>query len=198
MAGVVTPGVSLAALLGAMVLLSGCAGFGSARSTQESSLKLPEVVEEERVEQEQVVASSVPPYSEPVVQEPPEPIAPATDPFQPPPEIMQPFLLDIPFNFDQVGLRQDALTLLEVNASRLKDEGVGRVLLEGRGDEVGTTNYNIVVGDRRAKAVKRYLLNLGLDSGHLLTTSYGKERPLCRDHSVECWQMNRSVRFAIQ
>ena len=190
MAGVVTPGVSLAALLGAMVLLSGCAGFGSARATQESSLKLPEVVEEERVEQEQVVASSVPPYSEPVVQ---EPIAPATDPFQPPPEIMQPFLLDIPFNFDQVGLRQDALTLLEVNASRLKDEGVGRVLLEGRGDEVGTTNYNIVVGDRRAKAVKRYL-----DSGHLLTTSYGKERPLCRDHSVECWQMNRSVRFAIQ
>ncbi|MEE8492622.1 MAG: OmpA family protein [Nitrospirales bacterium] len=198
MAGVVTPGVSLAVLLGAMVLLSGCAGFGSSRSTQESSLKLPEVVEEERVEQEQVVASSVPPSSEPVVQEPPEPIAPATDPFQPPPEIIQPFLLDIPFNFDQVGLRQDALTLLEVNASRLKDEGVGRVLLEGRGDEVGTTNYNIVVGNRRAKAVKRYLLNLGIDSGHLLTTSYGKERPLCRDHSVECWQMNRSVRFAIQ
>ncbi|MEE8210191.1 MAG: OmpA family protein [bacterium] len=191
MAGVVTPGVGLAALLGAMVLLSGCAGFGSSSSTQESSLKLPEAVEEERVEEEQVVASSVPPYSEPVVQD-------ATDPFQPPPQMIQPFLLDIPFNFDQVGLRYDALTFLEVNASRLKDEGVGRILLEGRGDEVGTTDYNILVGERRAKAVKRYLLNLGIDSGYLLTTSYGKERPLCRDHSVECWQMNRSVRFVIQ
>ncbi len=197
MAGVATSGIGLAALLGTMVLLSGCAGSASSNAIQESSLTLPEVVEEERVEEEQVVASSVPPDFEPV--------AGAADPFEPPPEVIaeiisppQPFLLDIPFNFDHVGLRQDALTLLEVNASRLKDEGVGPVLLEGRGDEVGTTDYNILMGERRANAVKRYLLNLGIDSDHLLTTSYGKERPLCKDHSVECWKMNRSVRFVIQ
>jgi peptidoglycan-associated lipoprotein len=106
-------------------------------------------------------------------------------------------LMDVLFDFDRASLRLDALPLLEVNAKRLKEDGATRVLLEGRGDEVGTAAYNIVLGERRAKSVKSYLQQLGL-SVDLRTTSYGKDRPLCFQHSNECMQKNRSVHFVVK
>jgi len=106
-------------------------------------------------------------------------------------------LMDVLFDFDRATLRVDALPVLEANARRLKEDGVTRVLLEGRGDEVGTAAYNIVLGDRRAKSVKSYLQQLGL-SLNLRTTSYGKDRPLCFQHSTECLQKNRSVHFVVK
>lgn len=105
-------------------------------------------------------------------------------------------LTDALFDFDRASLRTDALPVLEANAEQLKAQGVKRVLLEGRGDEVGTVAYNIVLGDRRAKSVKSYLQQLGLPVD-LKTTSYGKDRPLCFQHSSDCWQMNRSVHFVV-
>jgi len=105
--------------------------------------------------------------------------------------------MDVLFDFDRATLRTDALPVLEANARRLKEDGVTRVLLEGRGDEVGTAAYNIVLGDRRAKSVKSYLQQLGL-SLNLRTTSYGKDRPLCFQHSTECLQKNRSVHFVVK
>lgn len=106
-------------------------------------------------------------------------------------------LVDVLFDFDRASLRSDALPLLEVNAKRLKEDGATRVLLEGRGDEVGTAAYNIVLGERRAKSVKSYLQQLGL-SVDLRTTSYGKDRPLCFQHSEDCMQRNRSVHFVVK
>lgn len=64
-------------------------------------------------------------------------------------------LSDVLFDFDEATLRADALPLLQVTARRLNNEGVSRVILEGRGDEAGTAAYNIVLGDRRAKRVRR-------------------------------------------
>lgn len=106
-------------------------------------------------------------------------------------------LLDVLFDFDRDTLRADALPVLESNAKRLKQDSVVRVLLEGRGDEIGTSAYNIVLGERRARNVKDYLHQLGL-AAELKTTSYGKDRPLCFEHTSECMQKNRSVHFVVK
>ena len=105
--------------------------------------------------------------------------------------------MDVLFDFDQAILRMDALPLLESNAKRLKEDGTKRVLLEGRGDEMGTAAYNLVLGERRAETVRSYLKQLGLDVD-VRTTSYGKDRPLCFEHQKECWQKNRSVHFVVK
>lgn len=104
-------------------------------------------------------------------------------------------LLDVLFDFDKANLRLDALATVEANAKRLQELGAKRVVLEGRGDEIGTSAYNLVLGERRARGVKHYLDNLGLDTSKIETTSYGKDRPLCLQHSPDCWQKNRSVHF---
>jgi len=106
-------------------------------------------------------------------------------------------LMDVLFDFDRASLRTDALPVLEANAQRLMNAGVTRLLLEGRGDEAGTAAYNIILGDRRAKSVKFYLQDLGL-SVDLNTTSYGKDRPVCLQHSDDCMQKNRSVHFVVR
>lgn len=106
-------------------------------------------------------------------------------------------LSDVLFDFDEAVLRRDALPLLEANAKRLMDDGVSRLTLEGRGDEIGTSAYNLVLGERRAKSVKSYLQELGLPV-QFKTTSYGKDRPLCLQHSENCMQKNRSVHFVVK
>ncbi len=177
--------------VGAVGMLSGCAARSASAVGEESgpeALKLPEPVVEERVAEEDIVASSVP--ASPGFTEEDLPSEKVSE------QILDPlFLLDIPFNFDQAGLREDAVTFVEVNAIRLQEEAVGKVLLEGRADEIGTFEYNLVLGDRRAHAVKRHLVRLGLRPSSFVTTSYGKAKPLCTDHNAECWQTNRSVRF---
>jgi peptidoglycan-associated lipoprotein len=106
-------------------------------------------------------------------------------------------LMDVLFDFDQDSLRADALPVLEANAKQLKSSGIPRIVLEGRGDEIGTSAYNLVLGERRARNVKTYLQHLGL-SLELKTTSYGKDRPLCFEHTNECMQKNRSVHFTVK
>lgn len=106
-------------------------------------------------------------------------------------------LSDVLFDFDEAVLRRDALPVLEANAKRLMHDGVSRLTLEGRGDEIGTSAYNLVLGERRAKSVKSYLQELGL-SVQLKTTSYGKDRPLCFQRSEACMQKNRSVHFVVK
>ena len=106
-------------------------------------------------------------------------------------------LADVLFDFDRATIRPDALPGLEANAKQLQRDGVKRLLLEGRGDEVGTAAYNIVLGDRRARSVKAYLQQLGL-SADFKTASYGKDRPLCFQHSEDCMQKNRSVHFVVK
>jgi peptidoglycan-associated lipoprotein len=106
-------------------------------------------------------------------------------------------LSDVLFDFDQAVLRRDALPILEANAERLDHDGVRRLTLEGRGDEIGTAAYNLVLGERRAKSVKAYLQELGLGI-QFKTTSYGKDRPLCVQHSEGCMQKNRSVHFVVK
>ncbi len=106
-------------------------------------------------------------------------------------------LIDVHFDFDRAILREDAFVVLEGNVKRLQKTGVSRLLLEGRGDEIGTSAYNLVLGERRARNVKDYLEDLGL-TVELTTTSYGKDRPLCFQHDEDCMQRNRSVHFVVK
>lgn len=106
-------------------------------------------------------------------------------------------LSDVLFDFDQAILRRDALPVLEANAKRLMHDGATRLTLEGRGDEIGTSAYNLVLGERRARSVKSYLQELGIPV-QFKTTSYGKDRPLCFQHNEACMQKNRSVHFVVK
>jgi len=104
---------------------------------------------------------------------------------------------DVLFDFDQDTIRTEAMRAIESNAKELRHERVTHLVLEGRGDEFGTSAYNLVLGDRRARNVKSYLHELGL-SIDVRTISYGKDRPLCFENSGECRQRNRSVHFVVK
>jgi peptidoglycan-associated lipoprotein len=103
---------------------------------------------------------------------------------------------DVLFDFDQDTLRMEAMRALNADAKHLQHDQATRLLLEGRGDDFGTSAYNLVLGERRARNVQSYLRELGL-SIDVTTTSYGKDRPLCFEYSDECRQRNRSVHFVV-
>jgi len=69
--------------------------------------------------------------------------------------------------------------------------------VEGYCDERGSTEYNLVLGDRRAQAVRQYLISLGISADRMNTISYGKEKPFCMEHGEECWQQNRRGHFTM-
>lgn len=125
--------------------------------------------------------------------------APIAKPVEPPPAI-EPSgsLQDVYFDFDQSSLRSDARTTLEENAKLLRTKETGKVLIEGHCDERGTSAYNLILGEQRAKSVKRYLENLGVPASQLQIVSYGKERPFCKDHNDACWQSNRRGHFVLK
>lgn len=118
---------------------------------------------------------------------PPRPVLP---PVQPARE-----LSDIYFDFDQHAIRGEARSSLKVNAGLLKSQPGQDILIEGHCDERGTGAYNLVLGERRARAAKRYLEELGVAPSRIRITSYGKERPFCREHNEACWQSNRRAHF---
>ena len=105
---------------------------------------------------------------------------------------------DIFFDYDQYRIRQDAITVLETNAKVLIWRYPNRkVVIQGHCDERGTREYNLVLGERRAMAVKKYLTDLGVPEENLQVISYGKEKPFCLEHSKKCWQKNRRSHFVI-
>jgi peptidoglycan-associated lipoprotein len=107
-------------------------------------------------------------------------------------------LTDAYFDFDKYNIRDDARATLENDARWLKDNPKVRVKIEGHCDERGTTEYNLALGERRAKAVKRLLIALGVEKIRPSTISYGKERPVCTEHNETCYQKNRRAHFTVQ
>lgn len=107
-------------------------------------------------------------------------------------------LSDIYFDFDKYSLRMDASPALDTDARLLKAENGWKLIISGHGDERGTSAYNLVLGERRAQTVKKYLEDLGIPTSQLQIVSYGKEKPFCKEHSEDCWQKNRRAHFAVQ
>jgi peptidoglycan-associated lipoprotein len=102
---------------------------------------------------------------------------------------------DIFFDYDKYDIRMDQQASLQGDASFLKQHPNIRITLEGHCDERGSTEYNLVLGDRRATAVKNYLVQLGISADRLNTTSLGKEKQFCTESNEECWQRNRVGHF---
>jgi peptidoglycan-associated lipoprotein len=107
-------------------------------------------------------------------------------------------LVDIHFDYDKSAIRQSERDKLTAAATLLKADGKRKVLVEGHCDERGTSAYNLALGDRRAKAVKKYLADLGVAASRIQTTSFGKERPLCTEQNEDCYQRNRRGHFVAQ
>jgi peptidoglycan-associated lipoprotein len=100
------------------------------------------------------------------------------------------------FDYDSAEIRPDARAALQRTADFLKGYPNARITIEGHCDERGSTEYNLALGDRRANAVKQYLVSLGLPAANLTTTSWGKEKPFCSESNESCWQQNRRGHFA--
>jgi peptidoglycan-associated lipoprotein len=109
-----------------------------------------------------------------------------------------PELKPIYFDFDKAALRLDAADALTNNTTWLKENADALVLIEGNCDERGTAEYNLALGDRRAKSAMEYLEANGIPKERLSTVSYGKERPVCTENTEECKNQNRRADFRIK
>jgi peptidoglycan-associated lipoprotein len=102
---------------------------------------------------------------------------------------------DAYFDLDKADIRSDARAALGKTADFLRNYPQVKVVIEGHCDERGSTEYNLALGDRRATAVKQYLVSLGIGADRMTTISYGKEKPFCMESNESCWQQNRRGHF---
>jgi peptidoglycan-associated lipoprotein len=109
-----------------------------------------------------------------------------------------PELSAIHFDFNKAVIRTDALGVLSSHVSWLKEHPDAEVLIEGHCDEKGTSEYNMALGERRAKSVREYLATAGVDTSRVSTVSYGKQQRLCEDATDECRSQNRRAEFRLK
>jgi len=107
-------------------------------------------------------------------------------------------LKDAFFDFDKSSIRPDAKQSLDENAKWLKANPNAALTIEGHCDERGTREYNLGLGQRRAKAAKDYLVSAGIDAKRIKIISYGKERPFVPGHDESAWKWNRRAHFVLQ
>ena len=106
-------------------------------------------------------------------------------------------LKDVYYEFDSTSLVAEAEETLKRNAEWMKAHPNSRVEVEGHCDELGTAEYNLALGAKRAQTAKDFLVSQGIDADRLVTISYGKEAPACFEHTEECRVKNRRARFVI-
>ena len=107
-------------------------------------------------------------------------------------------LKDVFFEFDKYDIRPEDTKTLDANATWLKSNADNLVLIEGHCDERGTNEYNLALGERRAKAAMNYLVSQGVQANRITIISYGKERPVCNEQNESCWSKNRRAHFLVK
>jgi peptidoglycan-associated lipoprotein len=107
-------------------------------------------------------------------------------------------LRDVFFGYDSWTISDDQRQALNRDADWMKSNSSAIVKVEGHCDERGTSAYNLVLGEKRAKAVRNYLVELGISANRLSVVSYGKERPSCLDHAESCYQQNRRGHLVVK
>ncbi|HEV2199393.1 MAG TPA: OmpA family protein [Bryobacteraceae bacterium] len=104
-------------------------------------------------------------------------------------------LEDALFDYDKAAIRSDATTALRDDVAVIRDilanYPVQKLIIEGHADERGSEEYNMALGDRRARAAENFLVTMGLNQNQLTVISYGKDRPRCTEQTEQCWQENR-------
>ena len=106
-----------------------------------------------------------------------------------------PNLKAVYFDFDKYDIRPDDAKTLDGDAAWLKANPNNLVLIEGHCDERGTNEYNLALGEKRAKAAMNYLVAQGIQANRVTIISYGKERPTCTEKTEDCWAKNRRDMF---
>lgn len=163
--------LATAGLLAALLLALGCASRKQVSTSQVEPPPPPPTTQE----------NTTPPPPPPSTQTNDEPATRST-------------LADAFFDFDEASLRADAKTALENNAKWM-EKNSGNVIVEGHCDERGSVEYNLALGEKRAKAAKEYLVSYGIAANRLTTISYGKERPFDPGHDENAWSQNRRAHF---
>jgi peptidoglycan-associated lipoprotein len=136
------------------------------------------------------VARRMPPEEVPVQPSPPmESRVPAKD--------VASSVKDIFFDYDEWTISDDQKAILNGNAAWLKANSAARIRIEGHADERGTNEYNLALGERRAKATRDHLVAIGIDATRIATISYGEERPFVLGHDERAWKWNRRAHFVI-
>jgi peptidoglycan-associated lipoprotein len=107
-------------------------------------------------------------------------------------------LRDVFFAYDSWTISEDGRQALTRDADWMKSNSNALIKVEGHCDERGTSAYNLVLGEKRAKAARNYLVELGVSANRLSVVSYGKERPSCNEHAESCYQQNRRGHLAIK
>ncbi len=99
--------------------------------------------------------------------------------------------LDVFFDLDDFSIRPDQVSTINNDVQFLKEHPEVHVIVEGHCDEMGSTDYNLALGDKRAAGVKFALEKAGVKPTRIRTVSYGKELPVCTESSETCWKLNR-------
>jgi len=107
-------------------------------------------------------------------------------------------LKEVYFDFDKYDIRAEDAKTLDANAAWLKSNGDNLVLIEGHADERGTNEYNLALGERRAKSTMNYLVSQGIQANRITIISYGEERPVCTEKTEACWAKNRRASFLVK
>ncbi|HEU4335630.1 MAG TPA: peptidoglycan-associated lipoprotein Pal [Candidatus Eisenbacteria bacterium] len=162
--------LATAGLLAALLVAVGCASRKQVTTTDVETPPPPPPAQEE----------TTPPPPPPQQQTEPESRATLTDAF---------------FDFDEASLRADAKAALESNAKWMQSNSGASVIVEGHCDERGSVEYNLALGERRAKAAKEFLVSYGIAANRITTISYGKERPFDPGHDESAWAQNRRAHF---
>ncbi len=104
---------------------------------------------------------------------------------------------DVHFDFDRFNLRPDALKILDDAVSKLGQNATVRITIEGHTDSIGTSEYNLALGERRANSVRDYLVNRGITNTRLRTVSYGEDRPIADNNSAQGRAQNRRAHLVV-
>ena len=107
-------------------------------------------------------------------------------------------LRDVFFAYDSFSITDEGRHALISDAEWIKSNSQAQMKIEGHCDERGTSAYNLVLGEKRAKVVRNYLIELGVTPQHLSVVSYGKERPFCTEHVEQCYSMNRRGHLVVK
>ena len=180
--------IVLVSLIAVGFLVTGCA---KKTVVKEEVAKPAPAVEAKKEEAPPVM----PPKPEPPPPPPVAPPPPKVEAAPPAPPAVDLVGLRIQFAFDDYSLSSKAKENLEKLASWMKQVGNAKIQVEGHACEVGTNEYNLALGERRANSAKTYLEGLGVGSGRLSTISYGEERPLDPAHTEEARSKNRRGEF---
>ncbi|MEO8677980.1 MAG: OmpA family protein [Vicinamibacterales bacterium] len=143
-----------------------------------------------------------PPPTPPAPVVPPAPAAPPPPPVVAPPVVAPPAKVytfeDVHFDFDRYTLRPEALRLLEQAVTAMRETPTLRLTIEGHTCSIGTEEYNLALGDRRANAVREYLTSNGIAATRLVTVSFGEERPKHDNSREETRRLNRRASLVVR